>query len=154
MHDSRVTNGQTFGSRDRASHRPAMVVDLAGRLERQAGAEGTLPVQMPAEICYPGWLFTRLTVLAGRQCWPAGRINRVLSASRLCEIPDSGRQDIRALHPCPHSGTTCTCMYVYSRLQSPHAAPPLVQYIPFSEHCQVLLNVLRTRRDGDEGHCS
>jgi hypothetical protein len=31
-----------------------MAVDLAGRVERQAGAEGTLPAQMPAESCFIG----------------------------------------------------------------------------------------------------
>jgi hypothetical protein len=34
----------------RASHGPAMAVDLAGRVQETAGAEGTLPAQMPAEI--------------------------------------------------------------------------------------------------------
>jgi hypothetical protein len=67
----------------RASHRPAMAVDLAGRGERQAGAEGTLPAQMPAGICCTGWQFTRFAVLAGRQDCPAGRNNRVPSAGRL-----------------------------------------------------------------------
>jgi hypothetical protein len=28
-----------------------MAVDLAGRIETSAGAEGTLPAQMPAKIC-------------------------------------------------------------------------------------------------------
>jgi hypothetical protein len=35
----------------RASHRPAMAVDLAGRIETSAGAEGTLPATTPAKIC-------------------------------------------------------------------------------------------------------
>jgi hypothetical protein len=47
-----VTNWDFNGDivRLRASHGPAMAVDLAGTVRETAGAEGTQPAQMPAKI--------------------------------------------------------------------------------------------------------